>query len=103
MREVRIGIKRFKKLIDIISGVESALRIFISEIPGLESFMLIIGATPIRPQQVHQLSFSHGNSLLSGQCDFAQTKAAEALSRNIFLFSLLFQKVFFTLTLSWGN
>ena len=47
MREVRIGIKRFKKLIDVISGVESALRICISEIPGLESFILILGASPI--------------------------------------------------------
>ena len=47
MREVRIGIKRFEKLMDTISGVESALRILISEIFSLESFILILGASPI--------------------------------------------------------
>ena len=44
MREVRIGIKRFEKLMDTISGVE---------VHGLESFILILGASPIRPQQVY--------------------------------------------------
>ncbi|EEF41717.1 conserved hypothetical protein [Ricinus communis] len=83
MREVRIGIKRFDKLISTITGLETALQLIISGIPGLESFILILGASPLRPQQVYELSFSHGNSLPGAHTDFAKTKAAEGLSRKV--------------------
>ncbi|XP_050204075.1 uncharacterized protein LOC126654073 isoform X2 [Mercurialis annua] len=82
-REVRLGIQRFEKLMNAISGIETALKLIISENPKIESFILILGATPLRPLHVYELSFLHGsNSVLSASTDFTTNKAAEALARK---------------------
>ncbi|KDP21469.1 hypothetical protein JCGZ_21940 [Jatropha curcas] len=81
-REVKSGIKRLEKLMNTLNGLESALQLIISEIPSLESFILILGASPLRPQHVYELWFSHGKVVLRGANDFTKSKAAEGLSRK---------------------
>ncbi|XP_021653865.2 uncharacterized protein LOC110645130 isoform X2 [Hevea brasiliensis] len=82
IREVKGKIRRLEKLMYTVSGLESALKLIISEIPSLESFILVVGASPIRPQHVYELCFSRGKSILRDAIDFTKTKAAEGLSRK---------------------
>ncbi|KAG8663403.1 hypothetical protein MANES_01G208300v8 [Manihot esculenta] len=82
IREVKVRIRRMEKLMNTISGLESALQLIISEIPSLESFILVLGASPIRPQNVYELCFSRGIPVPRDASDFAKTKAAEGLSRK---------------------
>ncbi|KAF2325164.1 hypothetical protein GH714_024773 [Hevea brasiliensis] len=81
MREVKGGIRRLEKLMNSVSALESALQLMISEIPRLESFILVLGASPIRPQHVYELCFSRGKTVLRDASDFTKSRAAEGLSR----------------------
>ncbi|KAJ9187644.1 hypothetical protein P3X46_003073 [Hevea brasiliensis] len=82
MREVKGGIRRLEKLMNSVSALESALQLMISEIPRLESFILVLGASPIRPQHVYELCFSRGKTVLRDASDFTKSRAAEGLSRK---------------------
>ncbi|PON55295.1 nonstructural protein [Parasponia andersonii] len=82
MREVKHGIRRFQKLMRSISEFQTALKLMISEVPNIEGAILVLGASPIRPQHVYEFSFSNGKSASLGAPDFAKSRAAEALSKK---------------------
>lgn len=82
-REVKHGIRRFEKLMKTISNTQAALQIIFSETPHVQSVILIIGASPVRPRHVYELCFSHRKDVLSDACDFTKTKAAEGISRKV--------------------
>ncbi|XP_023548796.1 uncharacterized protein LOC111807345 isoform X1 [Cucurbita pepo subsp. pepo] len=82
MREVRQGIKRMEKLMNSVSGFQAAIKTLISETPNVQEVLLILGATPLRPQYVYELCFSHKNVVVRGADYFVKHKAAEVLSRK---------------------
>ncbi|EXB39364.1 hypothetical protein L484_025059 [Morus notabilis] len=83
MREVKQGIRRFDKLMRSVSDFQNALKLMIGEVPSIQAAILVIGGSPLRPQQVYELSFPHGKSVPVGPPDFAKSRAAEALSRKV--------------------
>ncbi|PSS14624.1 Melanoma inhibitory activity protein [Actinidia chinensis var. chinensis] len=82
MKEVKQGIKRLEKVMKTVSGLRTALQLMISEIPDIQRVMLVLGTSPIRPQHVYEMCFSHGKIISIGAGDFAKSKAAEGLSRK---------------------
>ncbi|KAK1399018.1 Melanoma inhibitory activity protein [Heracleum sosnowskyi] len=81
-REVRMGIKKFEKLMKNVSNIQSALQLVISEIPDIKEVILVLGSSSVRPQHVYELCFSHGKVASGSDCDFLKTRAAEGLSRK---------------------
>ncbi|KAA8550878.1 hypothetical protein F0562_002562 [Nyssa sinensis] len=82
MREIKQGIRRLEKLMTTISSLRTALQLVISEIPNVQGVILVLGASPIRPQCVYELCFSHGKVISGGARDFTKSRAAEGLSRK---------------------
>ncbi|XVF72422.1 hypothetical protein PTKIN_Ptkin12aG0120100 [Pterospermum kingtungense] len=82
MREVKQGIRRMEKFMSRVSSLQTALQLMIREIPNIQEVILVIGASPIRPQHVYQLHFSHSNVAFSAEADFIKGKTAEGLSRK---------------------
>ncbi|KAJ6412342.1 hypothetical protein OIU84_005408 [Salix udensis] len=82
MREVKHGIRRLEKLVNTVGGLESALQLIISEVLCIEEVILVLGASPIRPQHVYELCFSRGNVVPRDDDGFAKSKVAEGLSRK---------------------
>ncbi|KAL7172354.1 hypothetical protein ACSBR2_031945 [Camellia fascicularis] len=60
MREVKQGIRRLEKVMTTISSLRTALQLMISEIPDINRVILVLGASPIRPQHVYEVCFLHG-------------------------------------------
>ncbi|KAL5561662.1 hypothetical protein UlMin_031409 [Ulmus minor] len=85
MREVKQGIRRFEKLMRSVSDFRNALELIINEVPNIPEATLVLGSTPIRPQQVYEMSFSHGNCLPIGAQDFTKSKRAQTLSKQAIL------------------
>lgn len=84
MREIKHGIRRFEKLMRSISDFQTALKLMISEVANIQGAILVLGASPIRPQHVYELSFSSGKSAsIVGAPDFAKTRAADTLSKKV--------------------
>ncbi|WCJ29196.1 hypothetical protein M5689_010844 [Euphorbia peplus] len=82
-REVKGGIRRLDKLMNTVNLLESALQLIITQVPNLESFLLVLGPSPIRPHHVYELCFSHGRGpVLTASTDFSTTRAAEGISRK---------------------
>ncbi|GLU07535.1 hypothetical protein SLE2022_244900 [Rubroshorea leprosula] len=84
MREVKQGIRRLQKFMNTISSLETALQLIISEIPSIQEVILVLGASPIRPQHVYEMTFSHtsaGSGTIS-HADFAKSRTVEGLSRK---------------------
>lgn len=82
MREVKQGIRRLEKFMNRISSLQTALQLMIREIPNIQEVILVLGASPIRPQHVYQMHFSHANVAPSAEADFVKGKTAEGLSRK---------------------
>ncbi|KAL4603005.1 hypothetical protein ACB092_10G094600 [Castanea dentata] len=82
MREVKHGIKKLEKLMNTVSNLQTALKLMMSEIPNVQGVILVLGASPIRPQHVYELCFSHGKVVGSGEVYFTKSKLAEGLSRK---------------------
>ncbi|XP_057966578.1 uncharacterized protein LOC131156709 [Malania oleifera] len=82
MRELKQGIRRLEKLMKTVSSVQTALQLVISEIPDIQGVILVLGASPIRPQHVYEMCFSHGSIVTGGACGFTKSKVAEAMSRK---------------------
>ncbi|KAF3436309.1 hypothetical protein FNV43_RR23401 [Rhamnella rubrinervis] len=82
MREVKQGIRRLEKLMRVVSDFQNAIKLMISEVPNVQGAILVLGASPLRPQHVYELCFSHGESASSVAHDFTKTRAAEVLSRK---------------------
>lgn len=82
MREVRQGIRRLQKFMDAFSGLQTALQLMLSEVPDIQGIILVLGASPIRPQHVYEFRFSHGRVVPGGACNFIKSRAAEGLSRK---------------------
>lgn len=78
-REVKMGIRRVEKLMNTISNLKSAVQLMITEVPNLETVILVLGPSPLRPLHVYELCFLQGR-IVSG--DFGRTKVAEGLSRK---------------------
>lgn len=93
MREVRQGIKRMEKLMNSVSGFQAAIKLLISETPNIQEVLLILGATPLRPQYVYELCFLNKKVVVRGADDFDKHKAAEVLSRKVFVNCLTFLKI----------
>ena len=83
MREVKQGIRRMEKFMSRVSSLQIALQLMISEIPNIQEVILVLGASPIRPQHVYQMYFSHANAAPSAEADFVKGKTAEGLSRKV--------------------
>lgn len=101
MREVKQGIRRLEKFMNRISSLQTALQLMIREIPNIQEVILVLGASPIRPQHVYQMHFSHANVAPSAEADFVKGKTAEGLSRKVsfmmlFLLQFLSCKLFET-------
>ena len=92
MRETRLGIRRFEKLMRCISDVEKALKVVISEVHGIERVVLALGASPMRPQHLYELSFSPKRSLPVDPPEFNKTRAADAISKRVVYQILLKRK-----------
>ncbi|TYH57353.1 hypothetical protein ES332_D08G083500v1 [Gossypium tomentosum] len=82
MREVKQGIRKMEKFMSTISSLQSALQLLISQIPNIHEVILVLGTSPIRPQHVYQLCFSHANPAPSAEANFIKGKTAEWLSRK---------------------
>ncbi|KAK0580376.1 hypothetical protein LWI29_001165 [Acer saccharum] len=82
MREVKHGIRRFDKLMKTVSSLETMLQLIFSEIRNIQQVVLILGGSPLRPQHVYELYFSHGKFVPRCSGDFAKSKSAEVLSRK---------------------
>lgn len=82
-REVRMGIRKFEKLMKNVSNIRSALQLVISEIPDIKGVILVLGPSSVRPQHVYELFFSHGKVGSGSDCDFMKSRAAEGLSRKV--------------------
>ena len=83
MREVKQGIRRLQKFMDTFSGLQTSLQLMLSEVPDIQGIILVLGASPIRPQHVYELQFSHGRVVPGGACNFIRSRAAEGLSRKV--------------------
>lgn len=83
MREVKQGIRKMEKFMSTISSLQSALQLLISQIPNIHEVILVLGTSPIRPQHVYQLCFSHANPAPSAEANFIKGKTAEWLSRKV--------------------
>ncbi|CAL1382961.1 unnamed protein product [Linum trigynum] len=82
MRDIKRGIRKLQKLMDTVNGLDTALQMIISEVPGVESAILILGSSPIRPHHVYEFSFTHGYDVATNAGDFTKSKAAEGLARK---------------------
>ncbi|XVF32593.1 hypothetical protein REPUB_Repub17cG0095600 [Reevesia pubescens] len=82
MREVKQGIRRMEKFMSTVSSLQTALQLMISQIPSIQEVILVLGASPIRPQHVYQMCFSHPNAASSAETDFIKGRTAEWLSRK---------------------
>lgn len=83
MREVKRGIRRLEKLMRAVSDFQNAIKLMICEIPNMQGAILVLGASPLRPQHVYELCFWHGESVPSNAHGFTKTKAAEVLSKKV--------------------
>jgi hypothetical protein len=82
-REVKNEIKKLEKLMKTISSLRSALQLMIREAPGIQKVVLILGGSPLRPQNAYELLFTQRRDHVLGyEGDFAKSKAAEALSKK---------------------
>ncbi|KAL6968332.1 hypothetical protein U1Q18_034136 [Sarracenia purpurea var. burkii] len=82
MREVKQGIRRLEKLMKTVYSLQTALKLMISDIPDIQGVILILGASPIRPQHVYEVCFSHGKVVSGSAVDCTKSRAAEGLSRK---------------------
>ncbi|RZC55410.1 hypothetical protein C5167_014270 [Papaver somniferum] len=82
MREVKQGIRRLEKLMRDFSRIQTALQLMLNEVHGLESVVLILGGSPLRPQHVYEMSFSHGRIVEECTMDYTKSRIADALSRK---------------------
>lgn len=90
MREAKRGIRRFQKLMRQVSDLQTALKLMISEVPQFQEAILVIGASPLRPHHVYELSFSSASAVPSSsgehehekELDFGKSRAAEVLCRK---------------------
>ncbi|KAK2990497.1 hypothetical protein RJ640_019777 [Escallonia rubra] len=81
-REVKQVLRRLDKLMNTVGSHRTALQVVISEVPNIQAVIMVLGASPVRPQHVYELCFSHGRDARVGACDFTKSRAAEALSRK---------------------
>lgn len=76
-----------------VSGFQSAIKLLITEIPNIEEVLLILGATPLRPQHVYQLCFLQRKAAVGGADDFIKHKAAKVLSRKVLVNCNIFPRI----------
>ncbi|XP_011026336.1 PREDICTED: LOW QUALITY PROTEIN: uncharacterized protein LOC105126974 [Populus euphratica] len=82
MREVKCGIRRLEKLVNTGGGLESVLPLIISEVFCFEEVILVLGASPIQPQHVHESCFLRGNVVAGDDGGFTKSKVAEGLQER---------------------
>jgi len=78
-----VGIKRLDKLMNSLLNLQTAFKIVINEVPTIDGVVLALGASPLRPQNIYELNFSHSIGVSKDADDFARSKAAESLSRKV--------------------
>lgn len=83
MRDIKMGIRRMDKFMNTLLKVQNAIKVIISEVAAIEGVILALGASPLRPQHIYALNFSHGTAGSKVSDDFARSKAAEGLSRKV--------------------
>ncbi|RDX84903.1 Preprotein translocase subunit SCY2, chloroplastic, partial [Mucuna pruriens] len=82
MRDIKVGIRRLDKLMNSLLNMQTAFKIMINEVPTIDGVVLALGASPLRPQHIYVLDFSHAIDVSKVADDFARSKAAETLSRK---------------------
>ncbi|PIA30802.1 hypothetical protein AQUCO_05400121v1 [Aquilegia coerulea] len=82
MREVKQGIKRLEKLMSSVSVLQTAIQLMLHEIHSIQGVMLVLGSSPVRPQHVYEMLFSHGRVVSDHGKENTKSKVAEALSRK---------------------
>lgn len=83
MRDIKVGIKRLDKLMSSLLNMQTAFKIMINEVPTIDAVVLALGASPLRPQHIYVLNFSHAIDVSKVADDFARSKAADSLSRKV--------------------
>ncbi|XP_019177348.1 PREDICTED: uncharacterized protein LOC109172611 [Ipomoea nil] len=79
-REVRMGIKRLEKLMNMVSSMKTALQLIITEIPCIESVLLVLGPSPLRPLHIYELHFPRRARVSS--VDYTRTRVVETLCKK---------------------
>lgn len=79
----------------VMSNIQTALQLMLNEVHGIEGVILILGASPIRPQHVYEMSFSHGRIVAESTTDYTKNRTADALSRKVLSLFLFFLQFFF--------
>ncbi|KAK7336742.1 hypothetical protein VNO77_17288 [Canavalia gladiata] len=82
MRDIKMGIKRLDKLMNSLLNLQTAIKIMVKEIPTVDGVVLALGASPLRPQHIYVLNFSHGIAVSKDDDHFARSKVADGLSRK---------------------
>lgn len=87
-REVKSGIKKLEKLMNAISDLLSALQLALEGPSNIRGIILLLGASPARPQHVYEMFFSCERVNSEKATDCIKSRAAEALSRKVLSFLL---------------
>ncbi|XP_027353136.1 uncharacterized protein LOC113863679 isoform X2 [Abrus precatorius] len=82
MRDLKVGIKRLDKFMNSLLNIQTAIKIVINEVPSIDGVVLALGASPLRPQHIYVLNYSHEIAVSEVADDFARTKAVDGLSRK---------------------
>ncbi|KAK6937521.1 hypothetical protein RJ641_031029 [Dillenia turbinata] len=82
MREIKHGIRRVDKLVNTVSSVQTALQLLITQIPDIQGVILVLGSSPLRPQHVYELHFSHGRVANEGPNHFTKSRIAEGIAKK---------------------
>ncbi|GMH27749.1 hypothetical protein Nepgr_029592 [Nepenthes gracilis] len=82
-REVKLAIRRVDKLMNTISDLQTAFQLIITEVPIIEEVILILGASPRRPQHVYEMYFSWGRMVPETSKELTKSRTTELLSRKV--------------------
>ncbi|PKA63370.1 hypothetical protein AXF42_Ash005265 [Apostasia shenzhenica] len=80
--DIKQRIKKLEKLMNCISGLLSAMREAIDEIPNFWGFMLVLGGSLSRPEYVYEVFFDHVTLDPCSAKDSSTSKIGDILSRK---------------------
>ncbi|KAF9604594.1 hypothetical protein IFM89_008038 [Coptis chinensis] len=91
MREVKQGLKRMEKLMNTLASLKASIQLMLNESHNIEGVMLVLGSSPIRPQQVYEMLFSHGSFVAEHTIDYNKKAKLQRLFHGRFFLILDFK------------
>ncbi|KMT06135.1 hypothetical protein BVRB_7g163060 [Beta vulgaris subsp. vulgaris] len=82
-RDVKLEIRRFEKLMNTVSGLQTALLLFLREVPNVEDIIFVLGTSPRRPHHVYEFFFPHEMVASLASEDMTRNRTVEVLSRKV--------------------